>query len=79
LFGSLAGNGDGAQDFVGDGEGGFHFRHVVDAHHVGACQDSCRYGRGGGELGLQFRGGDCEERLARRTYKEGVFELGQIG
>jgi hypothetical protein len=79
LFGSLAGNGDGAQDFVGDGERGFHFRHIVDAYHVGACEDSGRYGCGGGELGLQFRGGDCEERLARWTYEERVFELGQIG
>jgi hypothetical protein len=79
LFGSLAGDGDGAQDFVGDGERGFHFCHIVDAHHVGAGQDSGCYGRGGGELGFQFRGGGGEERLARWTYDERVFELGQIG
>jgi hypothetical protein len=80
LFGRFTGNRNRAQHFIGDGDYGLHFRHIVDAHHVGAGEDGGRYACGGSELRFEFRGSrGSQEGFARGTDEDRVFQPGEVG
>jgi hypothetical protein len=66
-----------AKHFIGNGEGGTHFRDVVNAHHMRSAQHRRSNGSGCREAGfrlVRLR----QEGLSRRPDEDRIFQLGEI-